>query len=95
MSSSTNTDQSHEQSQTSPQTSLKTARQIFLAGLVLAIAGAVLFSAKAIVVKLLYRHDIDAMSVLAFRMLFSLPFFGVIALIKMRQSPSLLPPDRW
>jgi len=95
MTTSTNHDHPLDQGQTSPNTSLKTARQIFLAGLVLAIAGAVLFSAKAIVVKLLYRHDIDAMSVLAFRMLFSLPFFGVIALIKMRQSPSLLPSDRW
>ena len=95
MSSSTNTNQPHEQSENSSKTNVKTARQFFLAGLVLAIAGAVLFSAKAIVVKLLYRHHIDAMSVLAFRMLFALPFFGVIALIKMRQSPSLLPSDRW
>lgn len=43
---------------------------IFLAGL-----GAVLFSAKAIVVKLCYRHGADAETVLALRMLFSLPFF--------------------
>jgi drug/metabolite transporter (DMT)-like permease len=37
--------------------------------------GAVLFSAKAIVVKLCYRHGADTESVLALRMLFSLPFF--------------------
>lgn len=73
----------------------KTARQIFLAGLALAVAGAILFSAKAIVVKLLYREHVDAISVLAFRMLFSLPFFGVIACIRMRQSAPLLPSDRW
>ena len=34
-----------------------------------------LFSAKAIVVKLCYRHGADTESVLALRMLFSLPFF--------------------
>ena len=37
--------------------------------------GAVLFSAKAIVVKLCYRHGADTETVLALRMLFSLPFF--------------------
>jgi drug/metabolite transporter (DMT)-like permease len=37
--------------------------------------GAVLFSAKAIVVKLCYRYGADTESVLALRMLFSLPFF--------------------
>lgn len=43
---------------------------IALAGL-----GAVLFSAKAIVVKLCYRHGADTETVLALRMLLSLPFF--------------------
>ena len=38
-------------------------------------AGAVLFSAKAIVVKLCYRYGADTETVLALRMLFSLPFF--------------------
>jgi drug/metabolite transporter (DMT)-like permease len=37
--------------------------------------GAVLFSAKAIVVKLCYRHGADTETVLALRMIFSLPFF--------------------
>jgi drug/metabolite transporter (DMT)-like permease len=41
----------------------------------LAAVGAVLFSAKAVVVKLCYRHGADAETVLALRMLFSLPFF--------------------
>jgi drug/metabolite transporter (DMT)-like permease len=43
--------------------------------LLLAGLGAVLFSGKAIVVKLCYRHGADAATVLALRMLFSLPFF--------------------
>lgn len=37
--------------------------------------GAVLFSAKAVVVKLCYQYGADAETVLALRMLFSLPFF--------------------
>ena len=40
-----------------------------------AAAGAVLFSAKAIVVKLCYRYGADTETVLALRMLLSLPFF--------------------
>jgi len=34
-----------------------------------------LFSAKAILVKLAYRHEVDALSLLMLRMLFALPFF--------------------
>jgi drug/metabolite transporter (DMT)-like permease len=71
------------------------ARRLFLAGLAMALAGSVLFSAKAIVVKLLYRHHIDAMTVLAFRMLFSLPFFAVIALHQRRGAAPLVKSDRW
>jgi drug/metabolite transporter (DMT)-like permease len=51
-------------------------RQVFLSGLALAVAGSVLFSAKAIVVKLAYRHGVDAETLLALRMLMSVPFFA-------------------
>jgi len=51
------------------------ARKQFLIGLLIAIVGAVLFSAKAIVAKLIYRYDVDAVTLIAFRMMFSLPFF--------------------
>jgi drug/metabolite transporter (DMT)-like permease len=51
------------------------ARQVFVSGLALAMAGSVMFSAKAIVVKLAYRHGVDAATLLALRMLISLPFF--------------------
>ncbi|GAA5067196.1 DMT family transporter [Lysobacter panacisoli] len=44
-------------------------------GLALAATGAVLFSAKAILAKFQYRHGIDALDVLALRMLLSLPLF--------------------
>lgn len=47
-------------------------------GILLAAVGAVLFAAKAVVVKITYRYDVDAVTVIAFRMLFSLPFFLAI-----------------
>lgn len=50
-----------------------------LAGFLLAGLGAVLFAGKAIVVKLTYRYGVDAVTLIAFRMLFSLPFFAAIA----------------
>lgn len=76
-------------------TETQRARRLFLTGLAMALVGSILFSAKAIVVKLLYRYQVDAMSVLAFRMLFSLPFFAAIALYKMKHAAPLAPSDRW
>lgn len=49
------------------------------AGIAMAVLGAILFSAKAIVVKFTYRYDIDAVTLIAFRMLFAMPFFAVVA----------------
>ncbi|GGY73779.1 DMT family transporter [Pseudoduganella plicata] len=66
-----------------------------LGGLALAIAGAVLFSTKAVVAKLLYRYHIDAVTLIAFRMLFSLPVFAAVALWQMRAGPPLSTADRW
>ncbi len=40
-------------------------------------AGSVLFSAKAVVIKLAYRHGVDALTLLALRMLFAAPFFAI------------------
>ena len=48
-------------------------------GLVLALTGAVAFSGKAIIVKLAYRHGVDAVTLLMYRMLFALPFFLALA----------------
>ncbi|WP_317205729.1 DMT family transporter [Janthinobacterium sp.] len=70
-------------------------RSVYLGGLSLAVGGAVLFSTKAIVAKLLYRYQIDAVTLIAFRMLFSLPLFAVIAVWKMRSEAPLAPADRW
>lgn len=64
-------------------------------GLTLAIVGAVLFSTKAVVAKLLYRYHIDAVTLIAFRMLFSLPVFAAVAIWQMRIGPPLSWADRW
>lgn len=47
------------------------------AGIALALLGSVLFSAKAVVIKLAYRHGVDPLTLLALRMLFAAPFFAV------------------
>lgn len=49
------------------------------AGIAMAVLGAILFSAKAIVVKFTYRYGIDAVTLIAFRMLFAMPFFAAVA----------------
>lgn len=51
-----------------------------LAGVVLALISAIGFSAKAIFVKLAYGYAVDAVTLLALRMAFSVPFFLVAAL---------------
>jgi len=70
------------------------ARRDFLLGLGIAITGAILFSTKAIVAKLIYRYQVDAVTLITFRMLFSLPFFAAIALWKSRTEPPLSSQDR-
>ncbi|MBN8503579.1 MAG: DMT family transporter [Burkholderiales bacterium] len=49
-------------------------------GLLLAAVGAIGFSGKAIIVKLAYRHGVDAVTLLMWRMLLSLPLFFLLAL---------------
>jgi len=70
-------------------------RSTLVGGLAIAIAGAVLFSTKAVVAKLLYRYHIDAVTLIAFRMLFSLPVFAGVAIWQMRTQAPLSPADRW
>ncbi|MCW5910599.1 MAG: DMT family transporter [Cyclobacteriaceae bacterium] len=52
----------------------------FAGGVLIALLGAICFSTKAVFVKLAYRDTaVDAISLLALRMIFSLPFFIVSA----------------
>lgn len=64
-------------------------RTPYLSGLLLALAGSVFFSAKAIVAKLLYRHGLDAVSLIALRMLLSMPVFLAVAAWTWRREPRL------
>lgn len=48
-------------------------------GLILATFGAIAFSGKAIIVKLAYRHNVDAVTLIMLRMLFALPLFLAMA----------------
>jgi drug/metabolite transporter (DMT)-like permease len=57
--------------------------------LLLAIGGAVAFSGKAIIVKLAYRHGVDAVTLIMLRMLFALPLFVLLARWAGRGRPPL------
>jgi len=57
-----------------------------LSGLLLAAAGAIAFSGKAIIVKLSYTYGVDAVTVIMYRMLFALPFFIAMGLWAERQT---------
>lgn len=59
------------------------------AGLALAAAGSVAFSGKAIIAKLAYRHGVDAITLVMYRMLFALPLFMAIAWWAGRGKPAL------
>ena len=58
-------------------------------GLALAMAGSIAFSGKAIIVKLAYRHGVDAVTLIMYRMLFALPLFVVLAWWAGRGRPAL------
>jgi len=63
-----------------------TRNREFWVGFLLAGLGAVLFSAKAIVVKFTYRYGVDAVTVIGFRMMLSLPFFAVVGFFQARKA---------
>ena len=58
-------------------------------GLALAAAGSIAFSGKAIIVKLAYRHGVDAVTLIMYRMLFALPLFLGMAWWASRGKPGL------
>src|SRR5690606_13660838 len=60
----------------------KSTLNVFWSGFFLACLGSILFSAKAIVTKLTYRYGVDALTVIGFRMMFSLPFFLAVAVVQ-------------
>ena len=62
-------------------------------GLALATAGSIAFSGKAIIVKLAYRHGVDAVTLIMYRMLFALPLFLALAWWAGRGRPRLTARD--
>ena len=56
-------------------------------GVLIGVVGIVLFSAKAIMVKLAYQYEVSSIHLLLFRMLFSLPFYILIAFYVKPQNP--------
>jgi drug/metabolite transporter (DMT)-like permease len=60
-----------------------------LPGLLLAATGSIAFSGKAIIVKLAYRHGVDAVTLIMYRMLFALPLFAALAWWAGRGKPAL------
>jgi drug/metabolite transporter (DMT)-like permease len=60
----------------------------------IAITGAVFFSTKAIVAKLIYRYHVDAVTLITFRMMFALPVFATIAVWQSIRGGRLSSKDR-
>jgi drug/metabolite transporter (DMT)-like permease len=55
-------------------------------GILYGVLGVVLFSSKAVMVKLAYRYNVDTLDLLLFRMLFSLPFYIFILFLIRKKS---------
>lgn len=65
---------------------IKSNQYLQIWGVFLAFIGPVLFSTKAVLVKIAYRdYDIDAISLLLFRMAFALPIYLIIAVVISRK----------
>jgi drug/metabolite transporter (DMT)-like permease len=62
-------------------------------GLALATAGSIAFAGKAIIVKLAYRHGVDAVTLIMYRMLFAMPLFVALAWWAGRGRPPLTARD--
>src|SRR5690606_336187 len=61
------------------------AKSYFIGGIFISLAGAICFSTKAVLVKMAYANTTaDALTLLALRMLFSLPFFVISAVVASR-----------
>jgi drug/metabolite transporter (DMT)-like permease len=65
---------------------MSTPKRSSLSGLLLAAAGAIAFSGKAIIVKLSYRYGADAVTIIMLRMLFAWPFFIALGIWAERQT---------
>ncbi|MBT9552744.1 MAG: DMT family transporter [Hydrogenophaga sp.] len=76
-----------------PSSALSSPHPHLASGLLLASAGSIAFSGKAIIVKLAYRHGVDAVTLIMYRMLFALPLFLALAWWASRGKPPLTRKD--
>ena len=54
-------------------------------GVLIVLLGSIMFSTKAVFVKLAYQYDINSVTLLMFRMLFALPFYIAIAFVSSKK----------
>ncbi|MGB5419329.1 DMT family transporter [Algibacter sp.] len=66
----------------------------FWYGIGLGVLGIVMFSSKAVMVKLAYNYHVDAINVLLLRMLFSFPFYLIIAYLYSNQNTVVKPNNK-
>jgi drug/metabolite transporter (DMT)-like permease len=57
-------------------------------GALIVVIAAIAFSGKAVIIKLAYRHGVDAVTLLTLRMIFSAPLFGLLAWWALRSRAS-------
>jgi len=67
------------------------AKKNFWYGISIGVLGIVMFSSKAVMVKLAYNYKVDAISILLLRMLFSFPFYVAIAYVYRHQNTAQNP----
>ncbi len=61
------------------------ATQRFWLGIAIGVLGVVLFSSKAVMVKLAYNYGVNPISILLLRMLFAFPFYVVILFVNQKK----------
>jgi len=69
------------------------SKQSRLTGAILVMVSAIAFSGKAVIIKLAYRHGVDAVTLLTLRMIFSAPMFLLLAWWALRD-PGIQPLSR-
>ena len=72
-----------------------TERRTRLTGALFVATGAIAFSGKAVIIKLAYRYGVDAVTLLALRMVLSAPFFAALGWWASRHASPVAPRDRW
>ena len=63
--------------------------QLKTTSFIIAFFGALLFSCKAVFIKMAYWYEIDKLSLLVLRMGFALPFYIIFAIRKQKKKPNL------